>query len=183
MSSRKCLRETCFWPDAACDLGHLDHSNCPVLKADSTTKRDDPSRPDAVAMPWSGGVLGLADLGFVAGRHKPTVLAIVGPHNAGKTTLLGAWYLLLGRGSIPDDELRFSSSCSLAGWEIVANSLRWEPGSIPPRFPPHTSSRSTRVARIASLGFQAGGGLSQGLCNDRCARRMVPEMGGQSRGP
>ena len=156
MSLRKCLRETCFWPDAACNLGHLDHSKCPVLKADSAAKQDDTSPPDAVAMPWSGGVLGLGDLGFVAGRNKPTVLAIVGPHNAGKTTLLGAWYLLLGRGSLPDDELRFSGSCSLAGWEIVASSLRWEPGSIPPSFPPHTSSRSTRVPGLLHLAFKRG---------------------------
>ena len=156
MSLRECPRETCFWPDAACNQGHIDHSTCPVLKADSTAKQDDRSPPDVVAMPWSGGVLGLADLGFVAGRQKPTVLAIMGPQNAGKTTLLGAWYLLLARGSKPDDELRFSGSCSLVGWEVVASSLRWEPGSIPPSFPPHTSSRSTRVPGLLHLAFKRG---------------------------
>ena len=156
MSLRECPRETCFWPDAACNQGHVDHSTCPVLTADSTAKEDDLPPPEAVVMPWSGGVLGLADLGFIAGRKKPTVLAIMGPHNAGKTTLLGAWYLLLGRGSIMDDELRFSGSCSLAGWEVVASSLRWEPGSIPPRFPPHTSSRSTRVPGLLHLAFKRG---------------------------
>ncbi|WP_420464333.1 TRAFAC clade GTPase domain-containing protein [Candidatus Palauibacter sp.] len=79
----------------------------------------------------------------------------MGPQNAGKTTLLGAWYLLLGRGAIPDD-LRFSGSCSLAGWEAVASSLRWEPGSIRPSFPPHTSSRSTRVPGLLHLAFKRG---------------------------
>ena len=149
-----CLQETCFWPDAACNLGHLDHSECPMLKADSTAKQDDRLPPDAVAMPWSGSVLGLADLSFVAGRNKPTVLAIMGPQNAGKTTLLGAWYLLLGRGSRPDDKLQFSGSCSLAGWEVVASSLRWEPGSIPPTFPPHTSSRGARIPGLLHLAFK-----------------------------
>ena len=72
-------------------------------------------------MPWSGSVLGLTDLGFVAGRSKPIVLAVMGPHNAGKTTLLGACYLLLGRGHRPNEELRFAGSCSLAGWENVAS--------------------------------------------------------------
>ena len=106
-------------------------------------------------MPWSGGVLGLADVGFVAGRKKPIVLAIMGPQNAGKTTLLGAWYLLLGRGAIPDD-LRFSGSCSLAGWEAIASSLRWEPGAKPPSFPPHTSSRGTRAPGLLHLAFKRG---------------------------
>ena len=154
----KCLRETCFWPDTACNLGHLDHSKCPFLKACSASNQDDQPPLDVVAMPWSGGVLGLSDLGFVAGRHKPTVLTIVGPENAGKTTLLGAWYLLLGRGATPDAELRFSGSYSLVGWEVVASSLRWEPGSVPPTFPPHTSSRSTRVPGLLHLAFKRGSG-------------------------
>ena len=156
MSSRECSRATCFWPETACNRGHIDHSICPDLTANSAMTRDDRSLPEAVAMPWSGGVLGLADLGFVAGRKKPTVLAIMGPQNAGKTTLLGAWYLLLARGSIPDDELRFSGSCSLTGWEVVASFLRWEPGSVAPSFPPHTSSRSTRVPGLLHLAFNRG---------------------------
>ena len=87
------------------------------------------------------------------------VLAIMGPQNAGKTTLLAAWYLLLGRGSGPDDELRFSGSYSLAGWEVVASFLRWEPGPVPPTFPPHTSSRSARTPGLLHLAFRRGNGL------------------------
>ena len=105
-------------------------------------------------MPWSGGILGLADLGFVAGRSKPIVLAIMGPQSAGKTTLLAAWYLLLGRGFGPGDALRFSGSYSLAGWEAVASFLRWDPGSISPVFPPHTSSRSARIPGLLHLAFK-----------------------------
>ena len=73
----ECPRASCFWPDVGCDLGHLDHSHCPAVKADSTAKHDDRPPPDAVAMPWSGGVLGLADLGFIAGRNKPIVLLFI----------------------------------------------------------------------------------------------------------
>ena len=104
-------------------------------------------------MPWSGGVLGLTDLGFVAGRSKPIVLAVMGPQNAGKTTLLGACYLLLGQGHRPIDELRFSGSCSLAGWENVASPLRWKPGSIRPAFPPHTTSATARTPGLLHLAF------------------------------
>ena len=149
----ECPRETC-WPDVGCSLGHLDLSSCPALEAGSTVQNDGQPPTNAVAIPWSGGVLGLADLSFVAGRSKPIVLAIIGPHNAGKTTLLGAWYLLLGRGCRPDDKLRFSGSCSLAGWEIVASPLRWEPGSVPPAFPPHTSSSSARMPGLLHLAFK-----------------------------
>lgn len=153
----KCQRETCFWPETPCNLGHLDHSKCPVLEANCSARKNDRPPPDAVAMPWPGGVLGLADLGFVAGCGKPTVLAIMGPQNAGKTTLLAAWYLLLGRGSVPDDELSFSGSYSLTGWEVVANSLRWGPGLIPPTFPAHTSSRGARVPGLLHLAFKRAG--------------------------
>ena len=148
----ECPRKTC-WPEVGCSLGHLDLSKCPAMKANPTATEDSPPPTRAVAMPWSGSVLGLADLGFVAGRAKPLVLSILGPHKAGKTTLLGAWYLLLGRGSRPDEKLRFSGSCSLAGWEVLASSLRWEPGSIPPAFPPHTSSSSARTPGLLHLAF------------------------------
>lgn len=149
----ECPRETC-WPDIGCSLGYLDLSKCPTLKAGPPVKKGDRAATKAVAMPWSGDVLGLTDLGFVAGRSKPIVLAIVGPHKAGKTTLLGAWYLLLGRGFRPDDKLRFSGSCSLTGWEVVATPLRWEPGSEPPTFPPHTTSTGARMPGLLHLAFQ-----------------------------
>ena len=151
----ECPQEMCFLSDGAgCSLGHLNPSDCPAQKAAPTEKQDAKPSPDAVAMPWSGGVLGLADLGFVAGRNKPIVLAIVGPQQAGKTTLLGAWYLLLGKGSRADDKLRFAGSCSLAGWEVVANSLRWDPGPTPPAFPPHTTSTNSRIPGLLHLAFR-----------------------------
>ena len=151
----ECPQETCFWSDGAgCGLGYLDPSNCPALKATPRVKKDDQPPPKAVAIPWSGGVLGVTDLGFVAGSRKPIVLAVMGPHNAGKTTLLGAFYLLLGRGRRPNDELRFCGSCSLAGWENVASPLRWKPGSLHPAFPPHTSSTTARIPGLLHLAFK-----------------------------
>ena len=151
----ECSQETCFWPDGAgCGLGYLKPSDCPALKAVPTAKQDDQPSPEAVAMPWSGGVLGLTDLGFVAGPGKPIVVAVMGPHNAGKTTLLGACYLLLGRGHRPNEDLRFSGSCSLSGWENVASPLRWKPGSVTPAFPPHTSSTTARIPGLLHLAFK-----------------------------
>ena len=151
----ECSQETCFLSDGAgCSLGHLDPSLCPALKTAPAAEQDDQPPPETVAMPWSGGVLGLTDLGFVAGRSKPIVVAIMGPHNAGKTTLLGACYLLLGRGHRPNEEMRFSGSCSLAGWENVASPLRWKPGPAFPAFPPHTTSSTARNPGMLHLAFR-----------------------------
>ena len=151
-----CNRDTCFWPDVACNLGHRDPSDCPFLQGDPAPGPNDTLPPDSIMMPWSGDVLGLADLAFVAARKKPTVLAIVGPQNAGKTTLLAAWYLLLGQGASPDRDQRFCGSCSLSGWEVVAQPLRWKPGPVLPSFPPHTTSQGTRVPGLLHLSFRRG---------------------------
>jgi hypothetical protein len=100
--------------------------------------------------------LGLVDLGFVAGRSKPLVVGIVGPQNAGKTTLLAAWYLLIGKGQIPGNR-QFAGSYSLAGWEAVASELRWAPGHAP-SFPPHTSSRGGRAPGLLHFDFRHDNG-------------------------
>lgn len=116
--------------------------------------------PHELVLPWSGGALGLVDLGFVAGRAKPLVVGIIGHQNAGKTTLLAAWYLLLGRG-LTCGEHQFAGSYSLAGWEAVASSLRWTPGHSP-SFPPHTTSRGGRAPGLLHLDFRHSQGESRG---------------------
>ena len=149
----QCSRETCYWPEVGCDLGHPDHTRCPSWEAGGAPSQETPQPSDAVAMPWSGNVLGLADLGFVAGRGKPFVLAVVGPAKAGKTTLLAAWYLLLARGLLPTDGVHFAGSYSLGGWESIASFLRWSPGPTCPTFPPHTTSGSKRMPGLLHLTF------------------------------
>ncbi|MGN8544846.1 TRAFAC clade GTPase domain-containing protein [Bradyrhizobium sp. 13971] len=94
----------------------------------------------------------MADLAFVSGRARPFLVGVVGPQNAGKTTLLGAFYLLLGRGVIGADDRHFAGSFSLAGWEAVAGTLRWSPGQ-PPTFPPHTTSRGGRAPGLLHVSF------------------------------
>lgn len=106
--------------------------------------------------------MGEYDLTFVSGRVKPITIGIVGPESAGKTTILGAFYLLLGRGALVADEQSFSNSYTLAGWEAVATCLRWKPGQ-PPRFPPHTPSRATRAPGMLHVGFRRQDGSLRDL--------------------
>jgi len=149
-----CSRATCFAPESSCDLGHLDHTCCPAWKCgrESGAKQGE-FAANELLLPWSGSALGLADLGFVTGRHKPLLVGIIGPQNAGKTTLLAAWYLLISRGLTRSDTRQFSGSYSLAGWEAVASALRWSPGQ-PPNFPPHTTSRGGRTPGLLHLDFR-----------------------------
>lgn len=149
----KCSRPTCFAPESSCDLGFIDRSKCSAWKAVDTAQADGGVSNGEILLPWSGSALGLLDLGFVAGRTKPLVVAIAGPENAGKTTLLAAWYLLLGRGSLTSKERTFAGSYSLSGWEAVASALRWAPGRGP-RFPPHTASGSGRIPGLLHLAFR-----------------------------
>ncbi|MEN5089084.1 hypothetical protein ABE458_00125 [Pseudomonas protegens] len=116
---------------------------------------------NSLLLPWSGSALGLADLNFVAGPGKPLVVAVVGPQNAGKTTLLAAWYLLIGRGLACSKKRRFAGSYSLAGWEALAGSLRWSPGYLP-NFPPHTTSRGGRAPGLLHASFRNGSGDARG---------------------
>lgn len=148
----------CFVPDTGCDLGHTDLSKCPIWRdggAAEESAEDDLS--SEMLMPWSGSAFGLADLGFVSGRAKPIVIGVVGPQNAGKTTLLAAWYLLLGRGLASPKGRLFAGSYTLSGWEAAAGAMRWTPGQ-PPRFPPHTTSRGGRAPGLLHLTFRDGDG-------------------------
>ena len=148
----QCTQQTCFVPDTGCGLGLIDLSRCPSWGGGNASNPVDPEQIDEMLMPWSGSALGLADLGFVSGRGRPMVVGLAGAQNAGKTTLLGAWYLLLGRGAVDFQVRQFAGSFSLAGWEAVAGSLRWNPGQ-PPTFPPHTTSRSGRAPGLLHLSF------------------------------
>jgi len=149
-----CSRASCFAPESTCDLGFLNTSKCPAWNVTEEARAvQGGATIDELGLPWSGSALGLVDLGFVAGPVKPLVVAIVGPENAGKTTLLAAWYLLIGRGLLAADRRRFAGSYSLAGWEAVARALRWAPGQLP-RFPPHTTSRGGRAPGLLHLAFR-----------------------------
>ena len=159
----RCPQLNCFADDnTTCSQGHLRLDMCPEWRRVSKGSDAAPSDSDQMLLPWSGLAMGEADLNFVSGKIKPITVGLVGPESAGKTTILGAFYLLLGRGVLTTDDNSFSNSYTLAGWEAVATCLRWKPGQSP-SFPPHTPSGAARAPGMLHLGFRRQDGSLRDL--------------------
>ncbi|WP_323144697.1 TRAFAC clade GTPase domain-containing protein [Massilia phyllosphaerae] len=150
----RCPQPNCFADDdTTCTLGHIRLDLCPEWKRVSGNALATLSDAGHILLPWSGLAMGESDLNFVTGRAKPITVGIIGAESAGKTTILGAFYLLMGRGTLTTDANFFSNSYTLAGWEAVANSLRWKPAQSP-RFPSHTPSGAARAPGMLHLAFR-----------------------------
>ena len=67
----------------------------------------------------SGRPMGLSDLRSIAARGQVTVIGVIGPADAGKTSFLTALYLLLLRGQ-QLGPYRFAGSWTLEAWESLA---------------------------------------------------------------
>src|SRR5258708_15531651 len=165
------MKRTCFDPDEqGCNMGHA-RSDCPLGAEGIQTIRaaaETPENPDAhrppggqvdadserhLRLPWTGNSLGVRDLDLVAASNRTTMVGVVGPYNAGKTTLLTMIYLLLRRGEqLP--AWRFGGSSTLIGWENLAAKMRWHTGEGGPRFPEHTSRGAGRRPGLLHLAIR-----------------------------
>ena len=99
----------------ACRFGESTPGVCAAwLKTNGkAVAKDTADEAGHTRLPWAGAAMGTGDLGFLTARCDPKLIALIGPHNAGKTTLLGAWYQLLGRSGKIGPQ-RFAGSYSLA---------------------------------------------------------------------
>ncbi len=153
-------------PDRGCDLGESDLQNCPNWRAAANIRvPSDSEAPDKAqyartVLPWSGNAFGTEALSFVASRSNPIIIAVIGPYNSGKTTLLAAWYLLVTRGLSPSG-CTFSGSYTLGGWENISHRLQWSENAGP-TFPAHTPVGG-RNAGMLHLSFRSA---SDGLLRD-----------------
>lgn len=154
-----------------CPLGEPDVAKCPKWVAGG----DGANAPapgatalprDGFALPWSASAFGLADLPLISGRSAPRIVGVMGMSDAGKTTLLGAWYLLLSRGVLAAD-FKFAGSYTLEGWEHIAHSLRWTNAGGPgfPQHTPHGEGRAPGLLHIARR-LEHGSGLEDVLFAD-----------------
>lgn len=150
--SALCKLNDCYPTDTGCDRGNEPYTACPNLQmSGDATAQVTEMRAEHV-LPWSGHSLGTVDLQFVAARSKPTTVGVVGPHNAGKTTMLTMTYLSLLHGlALP--ARTFAGSFTIGSWETLAHTLRWHMGHRP-TFPPHTSSGTQRLPGLLHLAFR-----------------------------
>lgn len=152
----KCSNPDCYAPDVGCSLGTPDISKCEHWNCEINEDEDKASNfvlATDIHLPWTGAAFGLTDVGFLSGCFKPKIVGILGAENAGKTSLLASWYLMISRGLSLNIQSQFAGSYSLAGWEAVSANLRWEPGHIP-CFPAHTPSGIKRAPGLLHMAFK-----------------------------
>lgn len=139
----------------SCDEGYLDYARCPHFRAESGKARSARQEGEQV-VPWTGNTLGVSALTFVAARGPARLLGLVGRSDAGKSTFLSLFYLLLARGT-PFSPGRFAGSYTLEGWENLAQYMQMKSPELP-TFPPHTPSGTGRVPGLLHLAIREPNG-------------------------
>lgn len=163
---RICKFNGCNAPELSCGYGESDYEACEHWKASGpeVVRDSDPTAIESglgatpaagFRFPWSGNAMGIEDMPYLAGAAKSRVLTLAGAADAGKTSLLAAFYLLIARGISPDG-VKFAGSLTLEGWENVSSNLRWS-SKHGPSFPPHTSSGAGRRPGLLHLTFSLSG--------------------------
>lgn len=152
----KCSNPECGIEDGiSCEKGYLNASDCECfIKTDGTDEPliDDTSKPSYKVF-WSGIHLGFKGLQKLSDIRKPLIIGIVGPAEAGKTTLLLSLYLQILNGkklSFGD----FWASYTLESWEALAKNSRFSSPLSSPDFPPRTPRGDARTPGFLHLSFR-----------------------------
>lgn len=158
MAKKKCsLKECIASENGICHVGNLSLEACENWSRDASPIKSAQAHNGATALNWSGLKLGLDELTLVAGRNKPFVVGLVGPHNSGKTTLLGVFYSFLAQGK-EIGNAKFAGCISFDGWENIAVPMRWSDDDLPPNFPPHTEMSESRTPGLLHVSLRRTSG-------------------------
>lgn len=166
MAKKKCSLEECI--AAKTGICHIGQSleECKNWNDTVAAIKTGETQNGGAALNWSGLKLGLEELTLVAGRNKPFVVGLIGPHHSGKTTLLGVFYSFLVEGN-EIGETKFAGSYSFDGWENIAVYMRWSDDDLPPNFPPHTEMSESRTPGLLHVALRrASGKLDDWLFTD-----------------
>lgn len=148
----RCELEECI-PECGCHKGEPDLADC--IHFEGATTKDGTeleSFAETVRMPWTGRAMGERDIAFLAASNTPTFVSVIGPHNAGKTTLLAALFLAICRGLEPEAKAAFSGSYSLSGWQDVTMQMVLD-ANASACFPLHTPDSANRIPGLLHLRY------------------------------
>ncbi|WP_437525466.1 hypothetical protein WME79_38565 [Sorangium sp. So ce726] len=102
--------------------------------------------------PWKGRHLSLQEAETIVQRSPARLISILGPYDAGKTSLMASFFLQIANGHYGRFPYRFASSRSLYGLqELVARANRWmgKPGeTIVARTPKDESKDAGRFLHL-----------------------------------
>lgn len=153
MAKKQCSLAECIASEnGECHLGNSSPEECVNWNQVQSPVKSTQSQ-NGETLNWSGLKLGLEEITLVAGRNKPFVVGLLGPHNSGKTTLLGVFYSFLVQGK-KIATTSFAGSISFDGWENIAVPMRWSDDDLPPNFPPHTEISESRVPGLLQVSFR-----------------------------
>jgi hypothetical protein len=129
----------------------------------------------ADAAPWRGRHLSLREAETVAQRSPARVLSILGPRDAGKTSLMASFFLQLANGQYGVFPYRFASSRTLYGFQdLVDRANRWS-GKPGEETVGHTAKEDDEDAgRFLHLGFRP-----RGLADDRHVDVLLSDIAGE----
>jgi len=97
----------------------------PIVIPEKPIPKQDPVNPDEVA-PWRGRHLNLPEAEDIVRRSPARVISVLGPYNAGKTSLLASFFLQLANGHHGSFPYRFASSRTLYGFQdLVDRANKW----------------------------------------------------------
>ena len=153
-----CSLRSCYAPDVGCLDGNTSYDECDDWNG-ATEERDTEISGRRPA--WTGRSLGATDLEVVAAHRRPRLVAVVGAHNAGKTTALATYFLAIRKGYRPVDD-RFAGSFTLLGWHAITRHFDF-PTSGSRSFPPHTSSAANRSPALLHLRLATQAGRHRDL--------------------
>lgn len=168
-----CAISDCTFPDGGTCAEAAQYENplgnCPNLaredavaaSSESLPLPEEPLRAITVtrtkehAAPWAGRHLDHATANQLLWRSPARLIAVAGPHNAGKTCLLASLFVQLASGQCSELAYRFASSRTLYGLhELLEHIQAWDnhEGRSDGRMVPHTPKESGSV-RFLHLGL------------------------------
>lgn len=102
----------------------------------------------AANAPWSGRHVMDSELERLLACTPARLIAVVGPHNAGKTALLTSFFLQLANGQRHGLPYRFASSRTLFSWQSLAKKAKEWSGSSQDEIVAHTPNTLVQAQHL-----------------------------------